>query len=250
MIPGIGSTHSLTHPLTPSLGLMPKGRGTQKAFSSPLSCSLSEVETERGGARGLSPLLKGELKLVIACPWEIQRIHFNHLLNLKEIIQKSEKNIIFRIFTKHSNNALFVLLRKELHLMLGEKNVEVIPNCPYQEYMRLSEGSDIVLDSFHFGAYNSVIDGLYAGKPVITLEGEKAYNRFSGAVLRKLELSELVTNTNEEFIDKTLQLINDDIYRDFIKNKIKNSDLDELFKPKEPFYFKQVIDTLINNLNL
>lgn len=187
-------------------------------------------------------------KFIILCPWSIQKINYDHLINLKEIIQKSQKEILFRFFPGILNYCMLEAFTKQINSILGKDNVQIVRFVDYKNYMRMSEESDMLIDSYHFGGYNTVIDSLYLGKPVVTLEGYRAYNRFAPGVLKKLALTELITKSKEEYILKILKIINDDDYRLEVIKIISQINLkDKLFDNEEPKYFRKAIDFLIKN---
>ena len=188
--------------------------------------------------------LKNEF--IIACPWTFMKINHEHLLNLLEIKNRAEKPIKFRFFTAIKSNLSLNIFTKELKNILGENHVEVLPFM--WDYMDLLTEASISLDSFHFGGYNTIIDSLFLSKPIVTIAGSKAYNRFSGTILKNLDLEELVTCNNEQYIEKAIELINNDSYRKSITNKIMGINLREkIFDSNEPQYFKKAVDFLIDN---
>jgi hypothetical protein len=183
----------------------------------------------------------------IICPWSTQKINYKHLLNLKKIIDLSEKKIVFQIFSSGYESYLKVF-NDEIGKILGPENVRVMFSLSYKNYMTLFEIGDISIDSFHYGGYNTIFDALHLSKPVVSLEGTKAYNKFASAVLRKLNLHELVASDEDEFVQKTVRLINDELYRIEMVNKIKAINLyDNLCQTDEPQYFKKAIDYLLTN---
>ena len=187
---------------------------------------------------------------IINCCWTPYKYNYEMLGNLKQIIKKSDKKILFRFFPScnlnRSNN--FVPFCNDLKSILGANNVEIIPNLHYKDYMHFMEESDISLAPYPFGGYNTVIDSLYLAKPIVVLEGTKAYNRIHSAVLRRLNLDNLIAYNHEEYINKTVELINNDNYRINMINQIKNTDLNnKITDPDEPEYFKKAIDYLIGN---
>jgi hypothetical protein len=183
----------------------------------------------------------------IICPWSTQKIHYNHLLNLKKIIERSDKKIVFQTFSSGFESYLSAYAA-EIAKILGPDNVRVLFRLNYPNYMALFELGDITLDSFPYGGYNTVIDSLYLGKPVVTLEGEQAYNKFASALLRKIGLGELVALNYDEYTDKTVRLINDDHYRQEIIHRIKEINLyEQIYLTDEPIYFKKAIAHLLEN---
>jgi predicted O-linked N-acetylglucosamine transferase (SPINDLY family) len=196
------------------------------------------------------PIPEKNGEFIIICPWSKRKINYPHLLNLKKIIENSSRKIKFRFFPSIKNDSKLHALGKEIAGILGKKNFEIYASCNYQKYMSLIEESDLVIDSFHFGGYNTIIDALYLYKPFITLEGNKAYNKFAAAVLRSVGLDELIAVNSEEYVNKVLMLINNDAYRDSLLNKMKSGNLyDKIFKTGIEKYFKTAIELLLKNNN-
>ena len=195
-------------------------------------------------------MLKNKNKFIIACAWGLNKFNNELLLTLKLIMEKANKKIMFRFFpgvaATRSNE--FIPLQRELFELFGKENVEVVPYKDYEEYMNLMESTDIAIDSYPFGSYNTIVDALYLSKPIISYEGTHAYNRIASAVLRRVGMEELVTNNKDEYINKVLNLINNDDYREDLINKISEIDLkSKIFNTNEPVYFKKAVDYLIDN---
>jgi predicted O-linked N-acetylglucosamine transferase (SPINDLY family) len=188
-------------------------------------------------------------KFIIACPWGFQKINYDNLIILKKILSSSEKKITYLFLPALNPDSYFLAIEEEIKNILGADNIEVIPDyLTHRQFMNKLETADIIIDSFPFGGYNTIIDSLYLNKALVTLEGTKAYNRFSGAMLRRLGLDELITNNSEEFIEKVLKLVNNDNYRHIINEKIRKLNPGkDLFNQQEIKYFKQAIDYLIEN---
>ena len=188
--------------------------------------------------------------LIIDCPWGIMKLNYDILHDLQTIIKWSDKKIIFRFFGGDACNRFnnYIPLKNELISILGQEHVELIPHTPGQKYMEMLETGDITIASYPSGGYNSLINSLFLGKPVIVREGNKAYNRIDAAVLRRLDLDELISYNRDEYIDKIVNLINDDEYRKLLTSKINNMNLKSLlFRDDEAKYFKKAIDYLIEN---
>lgn len=59
---------------------------------------------------------------------------------------------------------------------------------------------DIALDTFPFTGSTTTFEALWMGVPVITLLGDHMVARWSGAMLKKLKLDELIANSETEFV--------------------------------------------------
>ena len=187
---------------------------------------------------------------IINCSWGAYKFNYEMLLNLKEIIKRADKKVIFRFFAKDEllKDNRFVSFKNEIGLYLPKENTEFYTLVPYEEYMAIMEEGDLGIESYPFGGYNTIVDSLYTGKPVITFEGTAAYNRLSGALMKKLGLNELVAMNQNEYITKIVDIINNDDYRNYLNEKIEKIDLhDKIFDTDEPGYFKKAVDYLIAN---
>jgi predicted O-linked N-acetylglucosamine transferase (SPINDLY family) len=119
---------------------------------------------------------------------------------------------------------------------------------PYAEYMAIMEEGDICLDSYHFGGFNVLIDGLYLQKPSVVFEGKRWYSRSGAALMRKLGLGELVVKTPTEYSQLTLKLIGDRNFYESMQDKVRQIDLQNIaFQPMNGQYFKKAIAFLIQN---
>ncbi len=191
---------------------------------------------------------KKDNTFIISCPWTFVKINYYHLLTLKEILQGTNKQIKFRFFSGLFSNCVFSTFKKDLAVIFGEENFEVFPIKSSEAYIQLLEETDLMLNSYHYGGYNVIIDAMYLGKPVVTMEGTKAYNRMAGVLLRKHDLSELVAKDKTEYIHKVIELITNDNFRDSIIKKInKINTKKDFFDVEEVKYFKKAIDYLVNN---
>ena len=193
---------------------------------------------------------KTKEEFIINCLWSARKYNYEILKNLKQIIKMSDKKILFRFFIGDipDQNNSYIPLHKDLENLLGKDSFELILYRNYDKYMELIEEGDISIDSYPFGGYNTIVDSLYLGKPVVTYEGDKAYNRLASSLLRKIDLPELISTNKDEYIAKTVNLINNDNYREDLINKISKIDLrSKIFNTDEPIYFKKAIDSLIEN---
>ncbi|MCB1782668.1 MAG: hypothetical protein KDI13_01605 [Alphaproteobacteria bacterium] len=67
---------------------------------------------------------------------------------------------------------------------------KVIEYSTYQRYFELLQETDLILDPFPFGHSHTMIDGLLAGKPLISLRGDEPHGRTEWGILRNLGLAD------------------------------------------------------------
>lgn len=78
-----------------------------------------------------------------------------------------------------------------------------------KEYIKKYERADIALDTFPYPGGGTTCDALYMGVPVITLVGERHNSRFGYSLLINIGLDELCAFSEEEYIQKAVDLAND-----------------------------------------
>jgi predicted O-linked N-acetylglucosamine transferase (SPINDLY family) len=135
-----------------------------------------------------------------------------------------------------------------LAALFGKDGAMAYGNMPYQEYLSQLEHGQFTLDSYPFGGYNTIVDSLFVGCPVVTWEGKYFYNRASSAVMRKVGITDLIATNRQQYIDKALSLIdNPPIYGvEEYRRRVSALDLRSILVDNdEPKYFVKAIDSIL-----
>ncbi|MDP1683385.1 MAG: tetratricopeptide repeat protein [Burkholderiales bacterium] len=69
-----------------------------------------------------------------------------------------------------------------------------------EQHLARYAGIDIALDTFPFTGSTTTFESLWMGVPVVTLLGDHMVARWSGSMLKKLKLNELVAHDEEEYV--------------------------------------------------
>lgn len=181
------------------------------------------------------------------CVWGPDKYNYTAIRMLQEIAARTK--IHYNIFASrgvHRYNA-FLPFEAEIKSLLP--NVATVQSeKEYMAYMEESEYGDFAINSWPFGGYNTVVEALYLGKPVVTLEGDRFYNMAASALLRRVGLDNLIATTAPEFIDLCVRMANDPDYLAEQKEKLAAVDLGEaLFDTDEPKYFEAAMEYVIDN---
>ena len=108
-------------------------------------------------------------------------------------------------------------------------NAEAHERDTYENYMQLLAGCDIALFSFPFGGWNSTIDAMTLGIPMVSFEGEEPHSRSDACLMRRAGLPELlIAHTEKEYADAVLYLMDDRLRAD-IARKIRKLNVPRLF---------------------
>jgi predicted O-linked N-acetylglucosamine transferase (SPINDLY family) len=95
------------------------------------------------------------------------------------------------------------------HCGIHADRVEFASPRPRLQYMALYHRIDIALDSFPYNGHTTSLDSFWMGVPVVTRVGETAVSRAGWCQLSNLGLTELASQTNEQFVDIAVGLAAD-----------------------------------------
>lgn len=80
---------------------------------------------------------------------------------------------------------------------------------PYAQFLALVRQADLILDTPGFSGGGTSLDALGMGTPVVAFEGTFARGRQTAAMLRRLELPQLIARDEADYIDKAVALCAD-----------------------------------------
>ena len=121
-----------------------------------------------------------------------------------------------------------------------------------KEYVRKYELADIALDTFPYPGGGTTCDALYMGLPVITLVGERHNSRFGYSLLMNIGLEELCAFSEEEYVQKAVELANDwDRIREYhltIRRKMEESPVmtDTIYMGELEQAYEKIFDAWVN----
>jgi hypothetical protein len=187
---------------------------------------------------------------IINCAWTAPKINYTMLKCLREIIDRVPGTMvrIFPAWTIGRNNSMMACI-SDLSEMFGDDELAVCPEMPYQDYLTEMEKGTITLDSWPFGGYNTIVDSLFVGVPVVTLEGKRFYNRASSALMRRCGFTELVASNHTHYVEKAIEVLSDSLLGGHYYNILKDTKtLRKLLCDNgEAAYFVKAFDYLIAN---
>lgn len=83
------------------------------------------------------------------------------------------------------------------------------PNMPFADNLALHHQIDIALDPFPYNGGTTSLHSLWMGVPVISLAGEHVVSRIGVAMLSRIGMSEFITHSEEEYLQRAIQLAQD-----------------------------------------
>jgi len=187
--------------------------------------------------------------VLINCTWSGQKINSDHLRRLRTIAERAKTPVKFHFFPGGAilGNG-FIPLDRAIKNILGEERVQVLPDLAFDQYMPALEAAHFALDAHPFGGYNTAVDLLTLRKPIVTLAGNRFYNNSTAYLLGTVGLEELITRSEQEYIDLGVRMIDNPEYRDRMIRRLKTADLTTTVLSHEHVpAFVRAIDHLLAN---
>ncbi|GMU26158.1 MAG: hypothetical protein AMXMBFR16_10630 [Candidatus Uhrbacteria bacterium] len=186
----------------------------------------------------------------INCCWTAPKINYPMLTLLQNVKKRSKNPVVVRFFpswTVCRYNG-YITMRREMNDLFGENGWEVITERPYQEYLSYLELGSFGLDSYPFGGYNTIVDNLFTGCPVVTLEGNRFFNRASSALNRIIGCEQNICHSLAEAEAKCLELADNPDLLAAQRDYLANLDLRKLLiDTEDPDNFAKAIDYIMAN---
>ena len=98
-----------------------------------------------------------------------------------------------------------------------------IPWLPRPAFYGLLHQTDVFLDTIGFSGFNTAMQAVECGLPIVAQERRFMRGRFGSGILKRMGLSELVAKTDEEYVELAVKLGKDADYRNHIRERIEAS---------------------------
>jgi CRISPR-associated protein Csy1 len=85
----------------------------------------------------------------------------------------------------------------------------MLPSQPHDEYLQVNACCDAMLDTLHWSGGNTSLDALACGLPVVTLPGRFMRGRQSAAMLRQLDVTDLIAGDGDDYVALASRLVRD-----------------------------------------
>lgn len=98
--------------------------------------------------------------------------------------------------------------------------VRFIPWQKMEAFYGLMHKADVFLDTIGFSGFNTAIQAIECGLPIVTREGLFLRGRLASGILRRMGMTQLIANNEEEYINLVVKLVQDSVFRQVIQEKI------------------------------
>jgi predicted O-linked N-acetylglucosamine transferase (SPINDLY family) len=90
-----------------------------------------------------------------------------------------------------------------------DEHICVVPLLERGRFFSLLQQSTLLLDTLGFSGFNTALQGLECGLPVLAYEGQFMRGRLASGLMRKIDMPELVATSHEDFVQKAIELAAD-----------------------------------------
>lgn len=103
------------------------------------------------------------------------------------------------------------------------ERIKAAPRMVQDKHLDRLQCCDLMLDPWPYGGHTSTADALFAGVPVVTLDGTNFAGRVSAGLLKAAGLGELVVRSREDYVQTVLDLIERPALLKELKVKLRRS---------------------------
>lgn len=126
-----------------------------------------------------------------------------------------EAQLIFFEFPDMPTEAL----RSRLSKLFAQSNLNFkhqvifIPLLPVSQFYGLMKAANVFLDTLGFSGFNTAIQAVECGLPIVTLKGQFMRGRLASGILEQMGLHSLVSRSHEDYVRQAVKIITDSDYR-------------------------------------
>ncbi len=168
---------------------------------------------------------------IFCCFNTIKKILPNIVNLWAEILNQVPKSVLWLLSDNDDS-------KKNLNIEFEKKKIDpkrIIfgSKVPITEHLARIKFADLFLDTFPYNAHTSCSDSIWAGLPILTLEGDSFQSRVASSLLKTTGLNELVSKNEKEYVDKAVHIAKNQEYLNQLKNKLlATKDSNPLFDNK------------------
>jgi protein O-GlcNAc transferase len=133
------------------------------------------------------------------------------------------------IFFTHRLSHLSDKLRQRIAVAFAQSGLsadDFVIFIPWQDsarFLGLLERADVFLDTIGFSGFNTAMQAVECGIPIVTRESAFLRGRLASGILKRLGLPELIAQSEEEYVAIAVELAQDATHRTQIRQRIAQS---------------------------
>jgi protein O-GlcNAc transferase len=164
-------------------------------------------------------------KPILVCPgtpFKYQPEHDHVFVEIARRVPEAQL-VFFRPSATALANLLEIRITKEFEAagLNVRDHVRFIRWLNFHEYHCLLRHADVLLDTIGFSGYNTAVQAIECGLPLVTREGRFLRGRLSSGVLRRMNLEELIVQSKPDYVNLVVRLVTDPQYQTHIRHEIE-----------------------------
>lgn len=177
-----------------------------------------------GGSRAQFGLpVSGRLYL---CPQSAFKIHPDNDALFAEVIAADPEGRL--VFFHDFDRPLTAFLRDRVEKALAGRGLDpsralFLERTNHADYLKVNALCDAFLDTRHWSGGNTTLDAIAAGLPPVTLPGDCMRGRQSAAMLRQIDLGDLVASDEADYVRIATRLARDRAWRDDVTGRMQEA---------------------------
>ena len=150
-----------------------------------------------------------EAGCVLCCFNSSYKINPEVLDAWRAILERVPRAVLWLLVRNDADPAARNLRREARARGIRESAVVFATHRPNVDYLALYANADLFLDTWPYNAHTTASDALWAGCPVLSIEGDTFASRVGASLLRAVELPELVVADVPAYIERAVTLAHD-----------------------------------------
>ena len=136
---------------------------------------------------------------------------------------QKESGVAIITHTEHSRHGEVQQEIFAAHGLPYDGFVTFLPWQPASGFLGVLQRADVYLDTIGFSGFNTALYAVEAGLPIVCREGRFLRGRLASAIVKQLGLPELVTPTEEAYVELAVRLASDRAYRQSVRERMEKA---------------------------
>jgi predicted O-linked N-acetylglucosamine transferase (SPINDLY family) len=116
---------------------------------------------------------------------------------------------------------------------VADDRIVFLPRLSEASFLAVNRAADVVLDSFGWSGFNSTLEALAMGTPVVAKPGDTMRAHHSYGILSMAGLDELIAGDEDAYVALAVQLGTDAAFRERMRALVRER-ADRLFDDSKP----------------
>lgn len=176
-------------------------------------------------------------RALLLCPQSLFKVHPDNDALFARVLAANPRASLVMFDGRHPRVTELFMRRVgrafDAHGISARERLIVLPPFPHDDYLRVNQVCDAMVDTLHWSGGNTSLDALACGLPVVTLPGSYMRGRQSAAMLRIAGVDELVARDADDYVRIATRLVDDAAWRASLRESIR-AGLDRIFETRAP----------------